>query len=264
MAEFPVLPVFTDSLIADTTDMSALQFGAYFLLLMMAWRTKENALPDNDEKLARWARLDRRTWLSQKENILSRWNLEDGMWRQGRLDDERKRAVELRSKNADAGRASSLKRQGRHSTNVQPKSNETPTPLTSPLVEGEECKHSSPPLPPKPENLFSENLGEKNPKEKKSGRKASSFIADDFEADLGDIALAESLGLDAKRERDEFVDYWKGVGKKMSDWNAVFRNRLRQVAKYRAERAQNASARNQQGSGSIAQAGLRVAARYQS
>ena len=149
MAEFPVMPVFTDSLIADTIDLSATQFGAYFLLLMTAWRSKENALPDNDQKLARWARLDPRTWRAQKSDILSRWHLgDDGFWRQGRLDDERKRAVELRSKNADAGRASALKRQGRHSTNVKIKINEQAAPLTSPLEVEEGL--SKPSLPPKP------------------------------------------------------------------------------------------------------------------
>jgi uncharacterized protein YdaU (DUF1376 family) len=137
MAEFPVLPVFTDALIADTIDFTATQFGAYFLLMMTAWRTKENALPDNDVKLARWARLDRRTWMKNKTDIMEKWNLgDDQFWRQGRLDDERNYAVQLRNKNAEAGRASALKRKGRHSTSVPTKRqpNLNPLPLPSPSI----------------------------------------------------------------------------------------------------------------------------------
>lgn len=97
VAKFPALPLFTDAYLADTRHLSTLQHGAYLLLLMMAWRMPDCALPDDDEKLARWAGIDRRTWNANKATILAFWRLgDDGMWRQWRLSDER-RFVQLQS-----------------------------------------------------------------------------------------------------------------------------------------------------------------------
>lgn len=129
MAEFPALPFWTDSYLADTRDLTAAQHGAYLLLLMTAWRTKENGLPDDDEKLARWACMDKRTWLKNKGTIMFFWNKIDGLWHQKRLDDERKRAEYVRDCQVQAGRASALKRKEMRSTRD---ATELPTPLQPP------------------------------------------------------------------------------------------------------------------------------------
>ena len=92
MAEFDILPIFTDAYLADTRHLTAAQHGAYFLLLMMAWRSKTNSLPDDDEKLAAWAAMDRRSWAKSKPIVMAFWKKVNGEWRQERLDDERKRA----------------------------------------------------------------------------------------------------------------------------------------------------------------------------
>lgn len=80
MSSFPSLPLFTDAFIADTGHLSAQQTGAYMMLLMMAWRSPECRLPDDDDKLARWARVDRRTWLKIKPAVMEFWSLADGFW----------------------------------------------------------------------------------------------------------------------------------------------------------------------------------------
>lgn len=85
MSSFPSLPLFTDAFIADTGHLSAQQTGAYMMLLMMAWRSPECRLPDDDDKLARWARVDRRTWLKIKPAVMEFWTLADGFWAQKRL-----------------------------------------------------------------------------------------------------------------------------------------------------------------------------------
>ena len=48
MAELPILPVKTDALLADTTHMSAEEFGVYCRLLFVMWR-HEARLKDDDE-----------------------------------------------------------------------------------------------------------------------------------------------------------------------------------------------------------------------
>ena len=62
MAEFPALPLWTDAYLADTTHLSTIEHGAYLLLLMTAWRTKECCLPDDDKLLSRYARLTAAQW----------------------------------------------------------------------------------------------------------------------------------------------------------------------------------------------------------
>lgn len=145
MAEYPALPLFTDAFISDTTHLTAAQTGAYIMLLFHAWRARDCALPDDDRILARMARMDGRAWASQKGVVMSFWDKVDvdgvQKWVQRRLLDERK-FVDLRSrKNAEAGKASALKRLNRRSTTVatkrQPKTNEpTPTPMDNipPLI----------------------------------------------------------------------------------------------------------------------------------
>lgn len=57
MAEFPALPLWTDALLGDTQHLSTAEFGAYMLLLIVAWRTPGCDLPDDDSYLARITRL---------------------------------------------------------------------------------------------------------------------------------------------------------------------------------------------------------------
>ena len=145
MAEFPALPLFTDALLGDTLHLSTRQFGAYMLMLIVAWRTHDCALPDDDEYLCKITRMDRRTWAADKAVVLAFWKKDDNQkWYQGRLKDERKYVEDQRNKNAASGRVSALKRKERHSTTVattpqQEVNQPTPTPIP---------KKESPPIPP--------------------------------------------------------------------------------------------------------------------
>jgi uncharacterized protein YdaU (DUF1376 family) len=96
-----MLPLFTDAFLADTGHLNAQETGAYLLLLMAAWRTRDCQLPDEDKDLARWARVDLRTWKKIKPRVMSFWSKIGGSWTQKRLAQEREKA----SKRADAARA---------------------------------------------------------------------------------------------------------------------------------------------------------------
>jgi uncharacterized protein YdaU (DUF1376 family) len=91
MSEFPSLPLFTDAFIADTGHLTATETGAYLMLLMVAWRSPECCLPDDDAKLGRWARVDPRIWSRIKPKVMEFWALADGRWTQKRLTSERER-----------------------------------------------------------------------------------------------------------------------------------------------------------------------------
>ena len=53
MAQFPVLPLWTDAYLGDTTHLTTIEHGAYMLLLMVSWRSPDCRLPDDDAMLAR-------------------------------------------------------------------------------------------------------------------------------------------------------------------------------------------------------------------
>jgi uncharacterized protein YdaU (DUF1376 family) len=134
MAEFPALPIFTDAYLGDTRHLTTAQHGAYFLLLLIAWRTSDCSLPDDDVFLARCVGMDRRSWINNKPVIMAFWfRSESGRWQQKRLLDERNFAEQVRRKNSIAGKASALKRQNRGSTSVQPDANQISTPSPSPM-----------------------------------------------------------------------------------------------------------------------------------
>jgi uncharacterized protein YdaU (DUF1376 family) len=117
VAEFPALPLWTDAYLGDTTHLTTIEHGAYMLLLMTAWRTRDCVLPDDDRLLARYARLNSQQWKRIRPIIEAFFTVADGVWKQGRLTDERG-AVErhrlLQSEKGKAGaQAKSLKRQER-------------------------------------------------------------------------------------------------------------------------------------------------------
>lgn len=134
MAEFPALPLWTDAYLGDTTELSGLQHGAYLLLLITAWRSKDCALPDDDVRLAKIARVTLGQWARLRPVMERFWKIGNGVWMNDRLSDERA-AVSLRVKKAsDAGRASALKRKHRGATDVQLGSNSSSTITATPMA----------------------------------------------------------------------------------------------------------------------------------
>jgi uncharacterized protein YdaU (DUF1376 family) len=117
MAEFPALPLWTDAYLGDTTHLTTIEHGAYLLLLMTAWRTRDCALPDDDRLLARYARLNTQQWKRMRPIIEAFFTIENGFWKQGRLTDERGAVERHRLQQSEKGKAGaaakSLKRQER-------------------------------------------------------------------------------------------------------------------------------------------------------
>lgn len=212
MAEYPHLPLFTDAFIADTIHLNAEQTGAYLMLLMVAWRTKECALPDDDNVLARYARMEKRKWMANKSVILSFWKKNsEGLLYQQRLRDERNFADAKRDQAILAGKASALKRKERHSTGVTTESqrefnNPTPTPTPT--------KKDIP-------NGISKNNAKSL---------ISYFGGDDFDIpqDWGDMAYEDGLTADEINWHfTKFKNYWlaaSGAKSTKKDWKRTWQN----------------------------------------
>ena len=145
MAEFPALPLWTDAYLGDTTHLTTLEHGAYMLLLMTAWRAKDQRLPDNDKLLARYAKLTPGQWARIKPIIADFFTISGGFWTQSRLTDEATAVRQHRERQSAAGKASALKRKGRHSTTVDERLNQTATPTPTPIPNEEPNGSSSRP-----------------------------------------------------------------------------------------------------------------------
>ncbi|MCR6671462.1 DUF1376 domain-containing protein [Devosia ginsengisoli] len=89
MAQFPALPLWTDAYLADTGHLTTLEHGAYLMLLMSMWRAGGD-LPNDDRKLARFAKLTTPQWQRIKDTIMEFMTVSpDGLTvSQGRLGDE--------------------------------------------------------------------------------------------------------------------------------------------------------------------------------
>jgi uncharacterized protein YdaU (DUF1376 family) len=96
MAKAPIMPVFTDALIGDTTHLSTEQFGAYVLILIATWRNNGKALPDDDQRMARICRMGVKKWRQKvRNNLVEFFTINDGFWHQHRLEQEFDRVTKL-------------------------------------------------------------------------------------------------------------------------------------------------------------------------
>jgi uncharacterized protein YdaU (DUF1376 family) len=114
MAKAPIMPVFTDALIGDTTHLSTEQFGAYVLILLATWRNNGRALPDDDARMARLCRAGVQRWRAKlRPALVEFFDISDGLWHQHRLEKEWARVTSLiakrRASAAAGGRATAAR-----------------------------------------------------------------------------------------------------------------------------------------------------------
>ena len=119
MAEFPCMPVWTDSLLGDTAHLDAEQFGAYCLMLFVAWRSPDNSLPNCDSQLANITRLTPAKWKKSRDILLSFWSVDNNKLRQKKLDFVKNSVAKNKKQKSGAGKASALKRKETRSTAVE-------------------------------------------------------------------------------------------------------------------------------------------------
>lgn len=105
----PYMQFYVADYLADTAHLSTLEHGAYLLLLMNYWQRGE-ALPDDDGKLARTARLSLKEWTRIRGEVVGFFEVAGGQWTHKRVERElgivRARIEQMRS----AGKASAQRR----------------------------------------------------------------------------------------------------------------------------------------------------------
>ncbi len=90
--------VLSGDYLKDTGHLSTEEHGAYFLLILDYW-SKRGPPPDNDERLARIVRLTEDRWRAIRSTISEFFQIEDGRWQHGRIEDELRKAKEIRLAN---------------------------------------------------------------------------------------------------------------------------------------------------------------------
>lgn len=104
MAELPILPLKTASLLADTMHMSPEEFGVYCRLLFVMWGNG-GRLKDDDAEMAAIGGVPLKRWFQIKEKVMRPMTAIGGQVSQGRLTDTWMKVQELRRKRAQASEA---------------------------------------------------------------------------------------------------------------------------------------------------------------
>ena len=100
MSKPAAIPLFGDSYMADTMHLTLEEHGAYLRLLMLAWRTDDCSLPDDDRRIARMLGISGNRWKKIRPAVMAFWTLENAKWTQKRLKKERKYVEEKSQKNS--------------------------------------------------------------------------------------------------------------------------------------------------------------------
>lgn len=121
----PYFPFYPDDFASDgdVEAMSTAQVGAYILLLCKAWREEPvGSVPDDDRRLARWARMTPEEWSEAKSAVLAPFALRnDGRWHQPRMAREFMKLRESSRRRAEAGAAGAESRWGNGKRMAKPK-----------------------------------------------------------------------------------------------------------------------------------------------
>lgn len=96
------MPIYIGDYLGDTMRLSTEQHGAYLLMLMEYWRT--GPLPDDDDELAEITKLDPERWQQHRKKLARFFVIEDGVWRQKRLERELEAAKNRRKAAAENGK----------------------------------------------------------------------------------------------------------------------------------------------------------------
>ena len=90
----------------DVQAMDLHEVGAYLSLMSAAWLSdRPGCLPDDDDKLRRWARMTREQWSESRATLLQKFPIqEDGVRRNPRLYREAEKAESFRVSQSEKGR----------------------------------------------------------------------------------------------------------------------------------------------------------------
>lgn len=103
------MPIYIGDYLADTMHLSYAEHGAYLLLIFAYWRSG-GPLPDSDRELAGICRATPKQWRDMRPTMARFFQVEDGVWRHRRIEQEIIKWQSLKDKRSEAGSAGAAKR----------------------------------------------------------------------------------------------------------------------------------------------------------
>ena len=98
------MPLYVADYLTKTGHLNTAEHGAYMLLIMQYWT--QGHLPDNDRMLAQITRLRVERWRTMRPQLEPFFTVELGkVWRHDRIEEELKKAADLREKRQGAAAA---------------------------------------------------------------------------------------------------------------------------------------------------------------
>lgn len=184
----PWMPLYVADYLADTGHLTGAEHGAYLLLIMHYWAN--DGLPDDDERLARIARMSDKQWAKSK-GIIAEF-FEDG-WKHNRIDDELAKAADISNKRRASAEERHSKRTASADANAHQEHTQSPSPSQPP-------QNSEPNGSALERELFSRG-------KQVLGKSSGGVIANLLKAKGGDIALARSVieTASTKQNPNEYV-----------------------------------------------------------
>ncbi len=122
MAALPYMPLYVADYLADTSHLTALEHGAYLILIMNYWQ-RGKPLPADDAKLRIIARIDEDQWATVWGSLRDFFVEADGVIHHARIDAELEK---VRSK-SDKARAAGKQSASVRATSVEQAFNHTDT-----------------------------------------------------------------------------------------------------------------------------------------
>lgn len=98
------MPLYVGEYLADTTNLNTEQHGAYFLMLLAAWK-RGGMLPNDDGQLASITKLTPARWKAHRALLLELFRLDGSQLVHKRVTEERQKAQAISEKKAANGRA---------------------------------------------------------------------------------------------------------------------------------------------------------------
>jgi uncharacterized protein YdaU (DUF1376 family) len=196
---------------------------------MTYWQRGE-ALPDDDRKLARIARVSPDEWHEIRDTLAEFFDVSEGLWTQGRVQRELESVRTKSDKARNAGRASAQRRFNGRSTDVQHPMNHTDTDTDTDTDKGREERLEAPAKADTPKKLTPDDL------KRAMSAKRGARLPPDWKPTADHRQMAEQEGFSPSlfnREADSFRDYWlsaSGATATKLDWDAAFRNWLRKAS----------------------------------
>lgn len=220
MSNTPPMPLDTDSYLADTPHLSTVEHGAYMLILMTLWRSKDGWIDGSEKYLRRVARMSPAKW-RQIETTIRKLLIE----KEGRVAQKRSLKTHwcrIPARDSDLG--------------SKPLKNNKPTPKSE---EKDKIASYLPSL-----TLSSELEPQKERKKKRGENLPNGWKPRDQERLYGrTVRHLSETEIDAaaeKMKRWALANAHRAVAKK-SDWDVTFRNWLDRDADQKAERVRPAA-----------------------